>query len=666
MYHAMLQPNTFHDVDGRYRGIDREIHTSEDFTNYTVFSLWDTYRAWHPLMTIIEQERTNDFILTMLNMYEKGGLLPIWELAANETYCMIGNHSISVIADAWMKGIRGFDGEQAIDAMLHSATRDHFGLDVYREHGYIPGEKEHESISKTLEYAYNDWCIAVMAKELGRDDIYKEYLRRAQSYKNILCPETGFMRPRLNGSWLTPFDPTTVDWHFTEANSWQYSFYVPHDIEGFMNFLGGKEALAAKLDELFETEAPISGRDMKDITGLIGQYAHGNEPSHHMAYLYNFAGQPWKTQKMVRKIMDEQYTHLPDGISGNEDCGQMSAWLIMSAMGFYPVTPGKPEYIIGTPWFPEMEIHLENGKIFKITAANVSSKNCYIQSAKLNGKAYDKSFIHHSDIMKGGHLHFEMGSKPNTGWGSAQENIPVTHIADELIVPVPYVVFEDNKFTTTVKVEIKTPVQGCEIFYTTDGSQPDKNSQKYSEPLILEETTELITVAYRNGYSSPVKSQFVKLDITRKIDIKTPWHPNYHGGGPEALIDGLRGADNWRLGGWHGYQGTDFEAVVDLGKIMNIQYLGAGFVQDIRSWIWMPVDVAFYVSIDGTKFNRAAYIKTKTPSDDYSISRDDLGAKVNLKARYIKVKATNFGIIPEWHLGAGYDAYIFIDEIMIK
>jgi len=666
MYHAMLQPNTFHDVDGRYRGIDREVYKTDEFTNYTVFSLWDTYRTWHPLMTIIEQKRTNDFILTMLNMYEKGGLLPIWELAANETYCMIGNHSISVIADAWMKGIRGFDGEKALEAMLHSATRDHFGLDVYREHGYIPGEKEHESISKTLEYAYNDWCIAVMAKDLGRDDVYLEYLRRAQSYKNILCPETGFMRPRLNGSWLTPFDPTTVDWHFTEANSWQYSFYVPQDIIGFMNLLGGEEALAAKLDELFETEAPISGRDMKDITGLIGQYAHGNEPSHHMAYLYNFAGQPWKTQKMVRKIMDEQYTHLPDGISGNEDCGQMSAWLIMSAMGFYPVTPGKPEYIIGTPWFPEMEIRLENGKIFRITATNISSKNCYIQSAKLNGKGYDKSYILHSDIINGGHLHFEMGSKPNTKWGIGKDNQPVTHISEEQIVPVPYFVFEENRITKPVKVEIKTPVQGCEIFYTTDGSIPDKHALKYTEPLILDKTTTITAVAYRDKYSSPVESRFVKLDITRSIDIKTPWHPNYHGGGPEALIDGLRGAGNWRLGGWHGYQGTDFEAIVDLGKVMNIKYLGAGFVQDIRSWIWMPVDVTFFVSVDGISYSRVAHIVNKVPSDDYQISVQELGSRVSSKARFVKIHATNFGIIPHWHLGAGYDAYIFIDEIIIQ
>ncbi|MCA1803486.1 MAG: GH92 family glycosyl hydrolase, partial [Rhodothermaceae bacterium] len=252
MYHASIQPNTFFDVDGRYRGMDRDIHQKEDFDIYTVFSLWDTYRTWHPLMTIIDQKRTTDYIHVMLDMYKKGGLLPIWELGANETYTMIGNHAISVIADAYMKGIRDFDAELAMEAMLHSATRDHYGLDAYRRHGHIPGDLEHESISKTLEYAYNDWNIAVMAREMGLEDVYREYIHRAQFYKNIFDPETGFMRPRLNGGWLTPFDPTTVDWHFTEANSWHYSFYVPQDVTGLIELHGGKESLAAKIDEMFE------------------------------------------------------------------------------------------------------------------------------------------------------------------------------------------------------------------------------------------------------------------------------------------------------------------------------------------------------------------------------------------------------------------------------
>ena len=668
MYHASIQPNTFFDVDGRYRGMDRGIHQKEDFDIYTVFSLWDTYRTWHPLMTIIDQRRTTDYIRVMLDMYEKGGLLPIWELGANETYTMIGNHAISVIADAYMKGIRDFDAELAMEAMLHSATRDHYGLDAYRRHGHIPGDLEHESISKTLEYAYNDWNIAVMAREMGLEEVYREYIHRAQFYKNIFDPETGFMRPRLNGGWLTPFDPTTVDWHFTEANSWHYSFYVPQDVTGLIELHGGRENLAAKIDELFETDAPITGRDMKDITGLIGQYAQGNEPSHHMAYLYNYVNQPWKTQLRARQIMDELYSHRPDGLSGNEDCGQMSAWLIMSAMGFYPVAPGDPTYAIGTPWFPEMEIMLENGRTFTVTANNVSNRNFYIQSATWNGQPYTKSYITHAMIMDGGHLHFEMGSRPNTAWGSADGDVPVTRITDELLLPVPFITAEERRIRDVMDVEIGTVTPGAVVFYTLDGTEPNRESTPYSGPISLTETSTVKAVAWMEGYgySYPVQAEFIRINVDRSVEIRYPYNRNYHAGGPDGLIDGVRGSDNWRLGGWQGYQGTDFEAVIDLGAIEPVQYVGAGFVQEIRSWIWMPVDVTFWISDDGETFREIARIENTIPWDDYAEYRQDLGAHVRESGRYVKVRATNFGRIPDWHLGAGGNAFIFVDEVMIR
>ncbi len=669
LYHSYLQPNTYSDVDGSYRGIDGNIYKNPEHTNYTVFSLWDTYRTWHPLMTILEQEKTNQFIRVFLDMYEKGGLLPVWELAANETFCMIGYHSVSVIADAWMKGIRDYDGELALEAMINSAMQDHFGLAAYRKYGHIPGDMEHESISKTLEYAYDDWCIAQMAKEMGKDEIYREFIRRAQYYKNIFDPSTGFMRPKLNGGWLEPFDPTRVDWHFTEANSWHYSFYVPQDISGFIALHGGKDKLAEKIDELFTTTDKISGRDMKDITGLIGQYAQGNEPSHHMAYLYNFVNQPWKTQQMVRRIMDDLYSDKPDGRSGNEDCGQMSAWLVMSAMGFYPVTPGKPEYIIGTPWFPEVEINLENGNIFKITANNVSEKNIYIQSAKLNGKEYNKSYISHFDIMNGGHLHFEMGSKPNKKWGVGEGNIPVTKIEDELIVPVPFFSSHDARFKDNLSVSINTITDNTKIFYSLDGSTPDKTYPQYKSPLSIDKTSKIKAVAYieGKGYSFPVTARFYKLDLTRSIEILSEWSPSYHAGGPEALIDELRGPLNWRLGWWQGYQGTDFTAIVDLGESQEINKLGAGFLQDIGAWIWMPTIVDISISQDGKHFKRIAGIKNTVPVDDREVQIKDFTTTLqNMHIRYVKIEAKNFGIIPDWHLGAGYNAYIFIDEIIIE
>ena len=341
LYHALLQPNTWSDTDGRYRGRDDAIHMAEGRTQYTVFSLWDTFRAAHPLYTILEPARTTDFIETFLAQRREGGRLPVWELAANETDCMIGYHAVSVIADAYAKGIRGFDAEAAFEAMRASAEEDARGLAAYRKYGYIPADKESESVSKTLEYAYDDWCIARMAEALGNEFERAKFDRRAASWRSLLDPATGFMRPKRNAAWLAPFRPTEVDFNFTEANSWQYTFFVPQDISGEMEALGGPAAYAAKLDSLFAASPQTTGREQSDITGLIGQYAHGNEPSHHMAYLYAYAGQPWKTQERVREIMDTMYAARPDGLIGNEDCGQMSAWYVLSALGFYSVCPGR-------------------------------------------------------------------------------------------------------------------------------------------------------------------------------------------------------------------------------------------------------------------------------------------------------------------------------------
>ncbi|MFT6870962.1 MAG: putative alpha-1,2-mannosidase, partial [Polaribacter sp.] len=417
MYHVSIAPNLYQDVDGRYRGMDLKIHKTKDFDYYTVFSLWDTYRAAHPLYTIIEQEKTNDFINTFLAKYDEGGIMPIWDLAGNYTHCMIGYHAVPVIADAYLKGIKNYDVDKAFTAMKHSATRDKLGLNSYKNFGFIPVEKESESVSKTLEYAYDDWTIAQMAKDLGKESDYKTYSERAQYYKNVFDPSTQFMRGRFRNTWFAPFDPYEVNFNYTEANSWQYSFYVPQDISGFTKLLGGKQQLENQLDKLFSANDKTSGSHQVDITGLIGQYAHGNEPSHHMAYLYNFVNNPSKTQEKVRQILTELYTNTPDGISGNEDCGQMSAWYIFSSLGFYPVTPGSNQYIIGSPLFEKATINLENGKSFTVAANNQSEENKYIQSAKLNGEKYEYSYINHQDIMNGGSLVFEMTNKPST-WGT--------------------------------------------------------------------------------------------------------------------------------------------------------------------------------------------------------------------------------------------------------
>jgi len=341
LYHTMVQPNIAQDLDKKYRGRDNKIHVAEGFDYYSVFSLWDTFRAAHPLYTLIDKKRTADFINTFLKQYEQGGRLPVWELASNETDCKIGYHSVSVMADAMAKGIKGFDYEKCFEAAKHSAMLDHLGLDAYKRQGFISMDDEHESVSKTLEYAYDDWCIAQMAEILNKQEDYQYFMKRSQSWKNVFDWNTGFMRPKKNGGWNKPFDPKEINNNFTEGNSWQYSFFVPQDIPGMIEAYGGAAKFESKLDEMFNSESKTTGREQADVTGLIGQYAHGNEPSHHMAYLYNYVGKPEKTTEKVHFILENFYKNAPDGLIGNEDCGQMSAWYVLSSIGLYQVTPGE-------------------------------------------------------------------------------------------------------------------------------------------------------------------------------------------------------------------------------------------------------------------------------------------------------------------------------------
>lgn len=449
LYHAMLAPNVYQDVDGKYLGRDFVVHETNQFTYYTVFSLWDTYRALHPLLTIIDRKRTADFINTFIAQHDQGGLLPIWELAANETFCMIGYHAVPVIADAYLKGVTGFDVAKALAAMQYSAEinkrelkahkqpgtiiedvsffRYAAGWNDYAKLGYIRQRPFRESVSKTLEFAYDDWCIAQMAKQTGNTEVYHRFIKRATNYQNLFNPANGFMCPRQK-KFLPLFDPFSVTHSYTEANAWQYSFYVPQDISGHMKLLGGKQKLAGFLDSLFNASSKLTGHQQADISGMIGQYVHGNEPSHQIAYEYDYCGQPWKTQAMVRRIMNEMYQDKPDGLSGNEDCGQMSAWYVFSALGFYPVCPGSNQYAIGSPLFDKAIIHLENGNTFTIETTNNNKQNVYINKAQLNGADYTKSYFTFEDIMKGGKLQLQMRDTPNKEWGSDEQDIPVSKI----------------------------------------------------------------------------------------------------------------------------------------------------------------------------------------------------------------------------------------------
>lgn len=700
LYHTKIQPNIFQDVDGNYPGLDKKIHNAPKDTNFTIFSLWDTFRAAHPLYTIVDERRTADFINTFVRQYEQGGRLPVWELAGSETDTMIGYHAVSVIADAMAKNVKGFDYERAFEASKHSAELNHYGLEAYKKRGYISVEDENEAVSKTLEYAYDDFCIAQMAKILSesignkgrinkggiavypesklsalRND-YIKYLRRARYFENLYDAKTGFMRPKKNGGFVEPFAPQEVTFNFTEGNSWVYSFFVPQDVSRLIELQGGRANFVKKLDELFTTDVKLAGREQPDITGLIGQYAHGNEPSHHIAYLYDYAGEPWKTQKIVRRIMDEFYKPAPDGLIGNEDCGQMSAWYILSALGFYEVNPAQPIYAFGMPLFPEAKIRLENGKTFIIKAANGTPSSRrqssrqddgvpnYIKSAKLNGADYRKAFFTHADLMNGGVLEFEMTDQPAKNWF---KEFPVSKIEGNF-APVP-AIDAARVFNRETTVKISAPDSAAKIFYTTDGSEPTENSKLYAAPFALSDSATIKAVAINEAgeKSFTVESKLNKMPHDWTVKITSKYNRQYTGGGDFGLIDGIRGNLNFASGEWQGYQAQDFVAVVDLQKETEIRKLGGGFLQDARPWIWMPTRIEFETSMDGENFQKVADIKTDVAVEDMNPQiKNYFQLIAPTKARFVRVKASNLGKIPAWHPGAGSDAFIFVDEIIIE
>lgn len=629
LYHTMMQPNIAQDLDGKYRGRDNKIHTAEGFDYYTVFSLWDTFRGAHPLYTLIDKKRTSDYINTFIKQYEQGGRLPVWELASNETDCMIGYHSVSVIADAMAKGITGFDFEKAFEASKASAMRDVLGLEAYKKNGFISMDDEHESVSKTLEYAYDDWCIAQMAQLLNKQEDYHYFMKRSQNWKNIFDWETGFMRPKKNGGWDKPFDPREVNNNFTEGNSWQYSFFVPQDISGMIQAYGGPEKFEAKLDEMFNSESKTTGREQVDVTGLIGQYAHGNEPSHHMAYLYNYVGKPEKTKEKVKYILYNFYKNTPDGLIGNEDCGQMSAWYVLSSIGIYQVTPGQPTWDINEPFL----------------------------DAKVSIKGNKPNYLH---------LPNDRGILPQFG----REN--VDNPLYQLIIPVPVIQAESKAFKEKLKIELKSQNSKDEIYYTTNDANSnldDKEFINYTKPFTIDLTTNVLAYTVKNGQkSNTISATFFKKPNNYTINIKSKYNPQYHAGGPEGLLDGILGTENWRKGDWQGYQSQDFEAVVDLQEVKNITEISARFLQDQRSWILMPTKVEYYVSEDNVNYTYFGSINnTLDPKIEENIILNFTADETNnKKARYVKVIAKNFGKLPEWHQGAGGDAFIFVDEIIIK
>jgi hypothetical protein len=440
-------------------------------------------------------------------------------------------------------------------------------------------------------------------------------------------------------------------------------------VNGMMDLLGGRDKFVEKLDEMFSASMEMSGRHQSDITGLIGQYAHGNEPSHHMAYLYNFAGEAWKTQQLVRKIMAEQYTEKPDGLCGNEDCGQMSAWYVMSAMGFYQVTPGTDYYVIGSPIFDKVTIHLENGKTCVIEAKNNSAENKYIQSAGLNGVPLNQSFLLHSAIMEGGHFVFEMGPEPNKEWGVGDENVPVTVISEYIITPAPFLIADSRTFSDNLDIAMDCLDKEAVIRYTTDGSDPGPGSSVYQSGLVLAENTTIKAYSHTEGKapSKVIEGVFSLMPEGRNVSYNTEYNAQYSAGEEIALIDLIRGTDNFQTGSWQGFHGVDVDVVVDLGQVLKVNMLKAGFLQDQNSWIFMPEWVEFSVSADGETYDIIGKEENKIdPAQGGGLTHDFSVMTGEISVRYIKVLGKNRAICPDWHAGAGNPSWLFIDEIVVE
>ena len=649
LYHCYTSPYLWSDVDGRYRAMNDTVYTTEK-PIYTVFSLWDTYRALHPLMAIIEPEITEDWINTMLNHFETGGELTMWELAAYETHCMIGYHACPVILAAQQNGIldswsprRRMD---LLEAMIATSNRSETHQ-AYAAQGYLDSKLDNETVSKTLEYAYDDWCIARYAlNEMHRStadtsgrlqQVYDTYMRRAQSWQNIMDPD-GFMHARRNGGFVTPFNPTEVNNHFTEANSWQYSSYVPHDVAGWMAQMGGEEKAEMFLDSLFNTSSETSGREQSDITGMIGQYAHGNEPSHHAAYLYAYVGAPDKLDQVVHRILHELYTPQPDGLCGNEDCGQMSAWYVMSAMGFYPVCPGSGEYVTVTPLFDRVTLHRPKKDDLVITRSGWQS-----------GRFWDT------------HQFYDQSQVP----------FPTELRATS----APYFNDWQISFTDSTQVSLATRTLPADtktrIYYTLNGSTPDTHAILYTQPFYIKGDITIKAVAYSpaGGYSQVVEQTRQRFIADKKLTYITHPEPQYAENGAEGLIDRLYGVSNYRIGGWQGWTG-DMEVVIDLLQPKSLVSVGVDCLDNMRSWIFFPTKIDVSLSNDGKNYIHWATVEnTEFPAvrdrQEESVQHTFTCRGAYTTARYVRIKATNYGKMPDWHISAGEQAWLFCDEIEI-
>lgn len=616
LYHCMIHPSIFNDIDNRYRGRDGKIYdTKGEFDYYTVFSLWDTYRALHPLLTVLDKKRTNDFVETFLRQYEQVGKLPIWELWSNETNCMIGYHAVSVMWDAYVKKIKDYSITTMYKSMK-SIAKDttNPALKSYMKYGYVRADDDAESVSKTLEYSYNDWCIAQMAREVGDNKGYLEFSNRSRYWQNVFDSETGFMRPRLNSTQMTPFSPYMVDNNFTEANSFQYSFYMPHDLEHFKSMIGGEANFDKKLDELFAAKSKTEGREQADITGLIGQYAHGNEPSHHIAWLYSDRA---KRTKLIKQIRDNFYNNTPDGLIGNEDCGQMSAWYVWAALGMYPICPGDK---------------------------HMTTCDGMFDSVKVKSDVWTISVYKHDSFE-----FFNLRDQHNDVDPSELE-----------LQKQPYIRPCQKIFKNQQWIKL---AGGEKIMYSIDNTP----SKVFKDSILIDKTCILNFYSEFNDKKSFTQTaKFYKLPNDRTVLLNCKYNPQYHAGGPMGLIDGIHGDENWRKGDWLGFQGQDFETIISLDKEKMVKEINTSFLQDQKAWIFFPTMYTISISTNGIDFKTVYSFGIDVPRADDKNYIKKLSHNLNANAKYIKITAKNYGKIPSWHPGAGGDAFIFVDEVEVK
>ena len=636
LYHSLIHPNIYMDVDGKYRSTDGKIYKAEDFVNYTNFSLWDTFRALHPLYTIINRQRTNDFIKTFLDRYDHTGRMLIMEFngAEGETPPMIAYHSLSVLADAWVKGIRDYDGKKAFIAMKGLANDlDREGKQLYLDYGFIPSDLKGQSVSRTLEYSYDDWCVTRLARDFSDEDqLY--FQMRGDFYKNLFDKEVNFMRGRRSNFKFVPdFDPMETINHYTEANAYQYSTFVPQDIDGLMALMGGEKALEKWLDDCFTTETDFSKINVRDVTGLIGQYAHGNEPSHHIVYLYNYAGTPWKTQAMVRRILNNLYDDTQDGIDGNEDCGQMSAWYVMSAMGIYAVTPGMDYYVIGSPIFDRVVINLENGNTFEIIAKNNSDENVYVRSATLNGEPYTKSVLKHDDIMKGGSIVFEMGDSPGREWGVKTEDRPRSAKKKFEYAALQQYDFSDILFLNNITVKMTPGVQGAKIYYTVDSTEPTEASTLYTTPIVIDKPLALKAKSYVEGKHPgwPVTVHFRQIPILEAVQVS----------GLKPGIRYIYREDNIR-----GAKYLDGVPILDKGvlKTFNVDAIKdeRPFGYNLYGYLKVPATGVYHMALEAND-GAVLYINDKLIIDNDGGHRSQrLDTKIGLKKGWHPIRVDYF------------------------